>query len=99
MPAGILKTIGDCPNSGDDVAGIVSAIGPNVTEFHIGDRVAALHELGTPAGSYAEYALVWDWTTFHIANDITFEEAATVPMAALMASIGIFGMLEVVTAP
>ena len=99
MPAGMLLTISDCPNSGDDVAGTVAAIGANVTDFHVGDRVAALHELGTTGGSYAEYALVWDRTTFHLADHITFEEAATVPMAALMAAIGLFGMLEIVPNP
>ena len=99
MPASMLKTISDCPNSGDDIAGFVHAVGASVTDFHVGDRVAALHELGTPSGSYAEYALVWDWTTFHLGDNISFEEAATVPMAALMASIGIFGMLEVTAGP
>ncbi|MCJ1449814.1 hypothetical protein MMC28_000142 [Mycoblastus sanguinarius] len=99
MPASMLKTISHCPNSGDDVAGFVHGVGTNVTDFHIGDRVAALHELGTPGGSYAEYALVWDWTTFHLGDNISFEEAATVPMAALMASLGIFGMLELVAGP
>ena len=99
MPASMLKTISHCPNSGDDVAGIVHAVGTKVIGFHVGDRVAALHELGAPGGSYAEYALVWDWTTFHLGDGISFEEAATVPMAALMASIGIFGMLEVVAGP
>ena len=99
MPASMLKTISDCPNSGDDVAGFVHAVGANVTDFHVGDRVAALHELGTPGGSYAEYALVWDWTTFHLGDHVSLEEAATVPMAALMAAIGIFGMLEVAAGP
>ena len=99
MPAGILLTIADCPNSGDDVAGIVSAIGSDVTDFHVGDRVAALHELGTSGGSFAEYSLVWDWASFHLSSHVTFEEAATVPMAALMASISLFGMLEVVPSP
>ena len=99
MPAGMLLTIADRPNSGDDIAGTVAAIGSNVTDFHVGDRVAALHELGAAAGSYAEYAIVYDWTTFHLADHISFEEAATVPMAALMASIGLFGMLEVVPNP
>ena len=99
MPASMLRTISNCPNSGDDVAGFVHAVGANVTDFHVGDRVAALHELGTPGGSYAEYALVWDWTTFHLGDHISFEEAATVPMAALMASLGIFGMLEVAAGP
>ena len=99
MPAGLLLTIADCPNSGDDVAGIVSAIGSAVTDFRVGDRVAGLHELGAPGGSFAEYALVYEWATFHIASHVSFEEAATVPMAALMASIGLFGMLEIVPSP
>ena len=93
MPAGILVTIGDCPNSGDDVAGIVYDVGSAVHSFKPGDRVAALHQLGAPYGSYAEYALVWDHTTFHI-GDRSFEEAATLPMANMMASIGLFTMLR-----
>jgi NADPH:quinone reductase-like Zn-dependent oxidoreductase len=38
-----------------------------------GDRVAAFHEMGAPGGSYAEYALAWDWTTFHIPETTGFE--------------------------
>lgn len=98
MPAGKLKTVSNCPNSGDDIAGIVAAVGSDVYDFHIGDRVAALHELGAPYGSYAEYALVYEWTTFHI-GDVNFDVAATVPMASLMASIGLFGMLKVADSP
>ena len=99
MQAGILTTISDCPNSGDDIAGIVEAVGSAVTEFRPGDRVAALHELGAPAGSYAEYALAWDWTTIHIGKDLSFEDAATVPMGSLMASIALFGMLRITNGP
>ncbi len=98
MPAGIIKTISDCPNSGDDVAGIVAAVGSSVYDFHPGDRVAALHELGAPYGAYAEYALVYDWTAFHI-GDVSFDRAATIPMSCFMASIGLFGMLRVAPTP
>ena len=98
MPAGILKTISDCPNSGDDMAGIVQAVGSEVYDFHVGDRVVALHGLTAPYGSYAEYALVHDWTTFHI-GDVSFERAATIPMGSLMASIGLFAMLKVTNTP
>ena len=97
MPASILKTISNCPNSRDDVAEFVNVVGTSVIDFHVGDHVAALHELGTPGGTYAEYALVWDWTTFHLGDHGSFEEAATVPMTALMASVGLFSMLEVAT--
>lgn len=49
-------------------------------ESKVGDRVPALHELGSSGGNFAEYALVWDWTIFHICNNISFEAAAAVSM-------------------
>lgn len=60
-------------NQGDDVAGIVHLTGDNVTEFKVGDRVAAFHEMGTPHGAFAEYAVTWATTTFHIPNNVSFE--------------------------
>jgi len=76
-------------NTGDDIAGIVHSIGENVFEFKPGDRVAAFHEMRTPGGSFAEYALVWQHTTFHIPQKTTFEEAATLPLAAMTAAVGL----------
>jgi NADPH2:quinone reductase len=35
--------------------------------------VAAFHEMGSPGGSYAEYALAWEYTTFHIPASKSFE--------------------------
>ena len=60
-------------NQGDDIAGFIHAVGDEVTEFKPGDRVAAFHEVGTLGGSFAEYALAWDYTTFHIPKNISFE--------------------------
>lgn len=77
-------------NSGDDIAGIVEAVGDNITEFHPGDRVAAFHEMFTPHGSFAEYAISWGHTTFHLPKNVTFEEAATIPLAAMTAALGIY---------
>lgn len=65
--------MGDENHQGDDVAGIVHEVGSNVTEFKPGDRVAAFHEMMTPHGSYAEYAIAWDHTTFHIPEKTSFE--------------------------
>jgi len=93
MPAGILKTIAECPNSGDDIAGFVGQVGSAVLAFRPGDRVAALHQLGAPAGAYAEFARVKEYTTFHIGT-IPFERAATLPMATFMAVLGLFGTLR-----
>lgn len=76
-------------NAGDDIAGVVHQVGANVTEFRPGDRVFAFHEMATPGGSYAEYALAWQHTTAHIPRDVSFEAAAAVPLAALTAAVGL----------
>lgn len=80
-------------NSGDDIAGIVHQVGRNVNEFKTGDRVAAFHEMGAPGGSFAEYAVSWAHTTFHIPEKTSFEEASTIPLAAMTAAIGLYQRL------
>jgi NADPH:quinone reductase-like Zn-dependent oxidoreductase len=60
-------------NSGDDIAGIVHSVGSNVWEFKKGDRVASFHEMMAPGGSFAEYAVGWQHTTFHLPNNLSFE--------------------------
>ncbi|KAL1636260.1 hypothetical protein SLS56_001239 [Neofusicoccum ribis] len=77
-------------NEGDDIAGIVEKVGANVTEFKPGDRVAAFHEMMTPHGSYAEYAIAWAHTTFHIPKNTSFEAAAAIPLAAMTAALGLY---------
>nr|OQO32047.1 hypothetical protein B0A51_00585 [Rachicladosporium sp. CCFEE 5018] len=84
MPAGILKTIANCPNSGDDLAGIV---------------LAALHQLGAPFGAYAEYARVKDFVCIRLPDSMGWEEAATLPMAYYMASIALSGSLRLCAGP
>lgn len=49
--------------------------------YQKGDRVAAFHEMAYPGGSYAEYALGWDWTTFHIPESISFEGESDVRLS------------------
>lgn len=77
-------------NSGDDLAGIVHSVGAEVYEFKSGDSVAAYHVTGTENGSFAEYAVAPDWTTFHLGSDVSFEEAATVPVAGFTAAIALY---------
>ena len=60
-------------NTGDDISGIVHEVGENVVEFKKGDRVAAFHEMLTPGGSYAEYAVAWKHTTFFLPKGTSFE--------------------------
>lgn len=61
-------------NSGDDVAGIVEAVGEDIVEFRVGDRIAALHEMMAPGGGYAEYALAPGFACFHLPKSISFQE-------------------------
>src|SRR5688572_7195900 len=65
---------------GTDVAGIVEATGPGVTMFKKGDEV-----FGSSIGSYAEFsAAPEDGLALKPAN-VTFEQAAAVPMAGSVA--------------
>lgn len=43
----------------------------------------------TPGGSFAEYAVGWQHTTIHLPKNVSFEEASTIPLAALTAAIGL----------
>ncbi|KAJ4111428.1 hypothetical protein NW768_011780 [Fusarium equiseti] len=82
-------------NTGDDIAGTVEAIGDNVVGFHKGDRVAAFHEMMTPHGAFAEYAIAHYYTTFHIPESVSFEKAATIPLAAYTAVCALFQELQI----
>ena len=82
-------------NSGDDIAGVVKSVGSEATwAFKPGDRVAAFHTMMSPSGSYAEYALAPATTTFHIPPGTSFEEAATIPLCAMTAVLGLFSNLR-----
>jgi NADPH:quinone reductase-like Zn-dependent oxidoreductase len=49
-----------------------------------------MHQCGTENGGFAEYSVAPDWMTFHIPQNVTFEEAATIPIAALTAAIALY---------
>ncbi|KAH7020464.1 chaperonin 10-like protein [Ilyonectria destructans] len=80
-------------NHGDDIAGYVEAVGESVVGFQPGDRVAALHQLRALYGSFAEYSIAWVRSTFHLPAHTSFEEAATIPLAAMTASLGLYQRL------
>ena len=74
---------------GWDVAGIISEIGDEVTDWEVGDRIFARPET-TRFGTYAEYAIVDQSLLAKIPENISFEEAAAVPLAGLTAWQGLF---------
>jgi NADPH:quinone reductase-like Zn-dependent oxidoreductase len=65
---------------GTDVAGMVESVGASVTEFHPGDEV-----FGSSTGSYAEYTTATADALAPKPANLTFEQAASVPMAGLVA--------------
>jgi NADPH:quinone reductase-like Zn-dependent oxidoreductase len=65
---------------GTDVAGTVEAVGSGVTRFHVGDEV-----FGWCTGAYAEYAAASEDALALKPAHLTFEQAASVPMAAMVA--------------
>ena len=73
---------------GADVAGVVEAVGGNVTQFQPGDAVfgdMSINELG----AFAEYVCVSENAVVLKPDGITFEEAAAVPVAAITALQGL----------
>jgi len=65
---------------GRDLAGVVEAVGTNVTQFAPGDEV-----FGTADGALAEYACASEKEIAQKPSNLTFEQAAAVPIAALTA--------------
>src|SRR3989454_5491662 len=69
---------------GVDVAGQVEAVGRNVTQFKPGDAV-----FGTCKGAFAEYACAPESALVVKPDNVTFEQVASVPIAALTALQGL----------
>ncbi|CCU78146.1 Bifunctional protein: zinc-containing alcohol dehydrogenase; quinone oxidoreductase (NADPH:quinone reductase); Similar to arginate lyase [Halanaerobium saccharolyticum subsp. saccharolyticum DSM 6643] len=69
---------------GWDAAGIVTEVGKDVSSFKEGERVFVRPEL-TNRGTYAEYTTAKSDLVAKIPENISFEEAAAVPLAGLTA--------------
>lgn len=90
-----------------DAAGIVAAVGPGVTRFAVGDRVASTFMPGWLSGPFraftplygatldgwmAEYRAVDEDDLVAIPDAISFEDAATLPCAAVTAWNAVAGI-------
>jgi NADPH:quinone reductase-like Zn-dependent oxidoreductase len=73
------------PVPGLDVAGVVESVGAKVTDFEPGDEV-----FGVTRGSFAEYATAK--TIVHKPANLTFEQAAAVPVSACTALTALRGV-------
>ncbi len=68
---------------GYDASGIVEDVGPGVTDFKNGDEVYYTPFIsGNSLGTYAEYNVVSSSIVARKPENVTFEEAAAIPLAA-----------------
>lgn len=70
---------------GIELAGIIESVGPGVKAFKKGQAV-----FGTTMGSHAEYAIAPEKTLFLKPENVTFDQATTIPIGARTAWIGLF---------
>ena len=68
------------PVLGQDVAGTVTATGDGVTRFDVGDEV-----FGIAKGSFAEYAVAREDKLSHKPENLSFAQAAAMPISGLTA--------------
>ncbi|HEY8186717.1 MAG TPA: NAD(P)-dependent alcohol dehydrogenase [Pyrinomonadaceae bacterium] len=80
----IISTRSKIKIAGRDVAGEVEAVGRNVTQFKVGDKV-----FGACNGTFAEYACTRESALAIKPDNISFAEAASSPVAALTALQGL----------
>ncbi len=73
---------------GADIAGCVEAVGKNVKQFRPGDAVFG-DVFGHGTGSFAEYVSVPENTLVLKPSNVSFEESAAVPLAAVTALQGL----------
>lgn len=73
---------------GGDIAGVVEAVGKNVTEFKVGDAVFG-DVFDDGLGGFAEYTCVRAKMLVAKPKNLSFEEAAAVPLAAVTALHGL----------
>lgn len=82
MPKGVT------PVPGLEVAGEVVAVGSDVTQFHVGDKVCGL----TNGGGYAEYCVVPESQTIAIPQGVSVVQAAAIPETFFTVWANVFQM-------
>lgn len=87
MPGGLF-----CPKNkilGADVAGRVEGVGRNVKQFKPGDEVFGYLPSSTGKGTFAEFVCANETLVAYKPADLTYAQAAAVPLAAMTALQGL----------
>jgi NADPH2:quinone reductase len=76
---------------GCDLAGAVTALGPGVKRFKVGDRVWGSNQgvLGRQ-GTFAEFAAVYEDWLYPTPTDVTDQQAAAAALVGITAHLGLF---------
>ncbi len=82
MPKGVT------PVPGLEIAGLVEAVGADVTQFKVGDKVCGL----TNGGGYGEYCVLPETQTLHIPENVSFVQAAAIPETFFTVWANVFQM-------
>jgi NADPH:quinone reductase-like Zn-dependent oxidoreductase len=96
MGAGLFRPKDPIP--GTDLAGVVKSVGKNVTRFVVGDAVfgeSLLKMQWRNGGTFAEYAAVPEGALQLKPENLSFEQAASVPTSGNIALINLMGDAEV----
>jgi NADPH:quinone reductase len=74
--SGTYATVPNLPYTpGKDAAGIVEAVGANITKFKVGDRV---YTADSVSGTYAEFVVCKENQVGHLPENVSFEQGAGV---------------------
>ncbi|KAI0684707.1 medium-chain dehydrogenase/reductase like protein [Cytidiella melzeri] len=75
---------------GIDAAGVVKEVGEGVTDFAVGDRVLYQGYFNNRTATFQQHSIVPAEITAKIPSNLTYEEAATIPLALATAVFGLY---------
>ncbi|MFC6465128.1 NADP-dependent oxidoreductase [Marinilactibacillus sp. GCM10026970] len=79
---------------GWDAAGIIKEVGTNVTDFKVGDKIFSRPETN-PRGTYAEYIAIDKELLAPMPENISFGEAASIPLVGETAWVALVELAEI----
>ena len=76
---------------GCDLAGVVDAVGPEVTRLKAGDRVWGSNQgLFGRQGTFAQFAAVDEQWLYNLPEEVSYEDAAAIALVGITAHLGLF---------
>ncbi|KAJ2929657.1 hypothetical protein H1R20_g7449, partial [Candolleomyces eurysporus] len=78
---------------GLDIAGDIVELGDGVTTLHVGDRVFFAGSFVNEYSGFQEYALAEQNTTMLIPPSLSYDDAATLPVAISTAYLGLYNII------